>query len=119
MANSLSCGHRSPRSDRSASCSPYCSLGTRWKESRTGCPAFLSKFIVIVSAIVDDTYEYDGNIYVESPHGYSAVYGSFSDVTPLEERPVYAIIDMPIAAKDLPTLVSVEYNGIVYQYTCN
>ena len=26
---------------------PYCSLGTRWRESRTGCPAFLSKFIAI------------------------------------------------------------------------
>ena len=25
----------------------YTHLGTRWKESRTGCPAFLSKFIVI------------------------------------------------------------------------
>src|SRR5699024_8284886 len=24
-----------------------CSLGARWRESRTGCPAFLSKFIVI------------------------------------------------------------------------
>lgn len=72
-----------------------------------------------VSAVVDDTYEYTGDIYVESPYGYSAVKGSFSDVTPLEERPVYAIIDMPIAAKDLPTLVSVEYNGIVYQCTCN
>ena len=29
------------------SCSPYCSLGKRRKGSRTGCPAFLSKFIVI------------------------------------------------------------------------
>ena len=48
MANSLSNGHRSPRRDRSASCSSHCSLGTRWRESRTGCPAFLSKFIVIV-----------------------------------------------------------------------
>ena len=47
MANSLFSGHGSPRGDRSASCSSYCSLGTRWKESRTGCPAFLSKFIVI------------------------------------------------------------------------
>lgn len=47
MANSLSSGHGSPRGDRSASCSSYCSLGTRWRESRTGCPAFLSKFIVI------------------------------------------------------------------------
>ena len=47
MADSLSFGHRSPRRNWSASCSPYCSLGTRWKESRTGCPAFLSKFIVI------------------------------------------------------------------------
>src|SRR5699024_10012214 len=47
MADSLSNGHKSPRRDRSASCSPYCSLGTRWRESRTGCPAFLSKFIVI------------------------------------------------------------------------
>ena len=28
-------------------CSPYCSLGMRRKESRTGYPAFLSKFIVI------------------------------------------------------------------------
>ena len=48
MANSLSNGHKSPRRQGSASCSSYCSLGTRWKESRTGCPAFLSKFIVIV-----------------------------------------------------------------------
>ena len=47
MADSLSNGHGSPRSIWSASCSPYCSLGTRWKESQTGCPAFLSKFIVI------------------------------------------------------------------------
>nr|DAH34104.1 MAG TPA: hypothetical protein [Caudoviricetes sp.] len=47
MANSLSHGHTSPRSDWSASCSSHCSLGTRWRESRTGCPAFLSKFIVI------------------------------------------------------------------------
>ena len=47
MADSLSFGHKSPRRNWSASCSPYCSLGTRWKESRTGCPAFLSKFIVI------------------------------------------------------------------------
>ena len=47
MTDSLSVGHGSPRSDRSASCSPYCSLGKRWKESRTGCPTFLSKFIVI------------------------------------------------------------------------
>ena len=47
MADSLSGGHRSPRRDWSASCSSYCSLGTRWRESRTGCPAFLSKFIVI------------------------------------------------------------------------
>ena len=47
MTDSLSVGHGSPRSDRSASCSPYCSLGMRRKESRTGCPAFLSKFIVI------------------------------------------------------------------------
>ena len=29
------------------SCSPYCSLGKRRKGSRSGCPAFLSKFIVI------------------------------------------------------------------------
>ena len=47
MADSLCYGQRSPRRHWSASCSPYCSLGTRWKESRTGCPAFLSKFIVI------------------------------------------------------------------------
>src|SRR5699024_12215194 len=47
MADSLFFGHGSPRSDRSASCSSHCSLGTRWKEIRTGCPAFLSKFIVI------------------------------------------------------------------------
>src|SRR5699024_9541376 len=47
MADSLSNGHKSPRRDWSASCSPCCSLGTRWRESRTGCPAFLSKFIVI------------------------------------------------------------------------
>ena len=48
MADSLSDGHGSPSGEWSASCSPYCSLGMRWKESRTGCPAFLSKFIVIV-----------------------------------------------------------------------
>ena len=30
------------KSGWSASCSPYCSLGMRWKESRTGCPTFLS-----------------------------------------------------------------------------
>ena len=47
MANSLSCGHESPRRCRLASCSSYCSLGTRWKGSRTGCPASLSKYIVI------------------------------------------------------------------------
>lgn len=51
MANSLSHGHTSPRSDWSASCSSHCSLGTRWRESRTGCPAFLSKFIVIEEKI--------------------------------------------------------------------
>ena len=47
MANSLSCGHESPRRMWLASCSSYCSLGTRWKGSRTGCPASLSKYIVI------------------------------------------------------------------------
>ena len=47
MADSLSNGHRSPRREWSASCSSYCSLGTRWKGNRTGCPASLSKFIVI------------------------------------------------------------------------
>ena len=47
MADSLCIGHGSPRRYWSASCSPYCSLGMRWKESRTGCPTFLSKFIVI------------------------------------------------------------------------
>ena len=47
MADSLSNGHESPRRRWSASCSSHCSLGTRWRESRTGCPAFLSKFIVI------------------------------------------------------------------------
>ena len=47
MADSLSVGLVSPSEVSSASCSSYCSLGTRWKESRTGCPAFLSKFIVI------------------------------------------------------------------------
>ena len=47
MADSLFFGLVSPRSDRSASCSSHCSLGTRRKKSRTGCPAFLSKFIVI------------------------------------------------------------------------
>lgn len=46
MADSLSIGHRSPRRYWSASCSSHCSLGTRWKEGWTGCPAFLSKFIV-------------------------------------------------------------------------
>lgn len=72
-----------------------------------------------VSAVVDGTYEYDGDIYVESPYGYSAIKDSFSDVTPLEERIVYAVIDMPAEAKELPALVSTEYNGTVYQYTCN
>src|SRR5699024_1260738 len=52
MANSLSHGHTSPRSDWSASCSSHCSLGTRWRESRTGCPAFLSKFIVIGAIVL-------------------------------------------------------------------
>ena len=47
MADRLNCGHRSPRRQRSANCSPYCSLGMRWKESWTGCPTFLPKFIVI------------------------------------------------------------------------
>ena len=47
MANSLSCGHESPRRMWLASCSSYYSLGTRWKGSRTGCPASLSKYIVI------------------------------------------------------------------------
>ena len=47
MADSLSVGHSSPVRYWSASCSSYCSLGTRWKEGRTGCPVFLSKFIVI------------------------------------------------------------------------
>ena len=47
MADSLSFGHGSPRRHWSASCSPYCSLGMRRKGSRTGCPTFLSKFIVI------------------------------------------------------------------------
>jgi len=48
MANSLGYGLKSPSLSWLASCSPYCSLGKRWKESRTGGPAFLSKFIVIV-----------------------------------------------------------------------
>lgn len=47
MADSLSHGLISPRSEWSASFSSHCSLGTRWRESRTGCSAFLSKFIVI------------------------------------------------------------------------
>ena len=47
MADSLDYGLLSPRGKSSTSCSPYCSLGMRWKESRTGCPTFLSKFIVI------------------------------------------------------------------------
>ena len=47
MADSLSYGHTSPRRWWSAGCSSYCSLGTRWKESRTGGPASLSNFIVI------------------------------------------------------------------------
>ena len=34
MADSLFFGHGNPRSDRSASCSSHCSLGTRWRESR-------------------------------------------------------------------------------------
>ena len=58
MANSLSHGHTSPRSDWSASCSSHCSLGTRWRESRTGCPAFLSKFIVIGAIIRRKTTDY-------------------------------------------------------------
>ena len=69
MANSLSHGHISPRSDWSASCSSYCSLGTRWRESRTGCPAFLSKFIVI--GVIDhvDDYIYDGTYLLIAEDG--------------------------------------------------
>ena len=58
MANSLCIGHRSPRRQWSASCSPHCSLGKRWKESRTGCPTFLSKFIVIE----DKAFESDAHV---------------------------------------------------------
>ena len=43
----LICGYVNPRYNWSASCSSYCSLGTRRKEHRTGCPVFLSKLIVI------------------------------------------------------------------------
>ena len=48
MANSLPRGRRSLGNQSSAGCSSYCGLGTRWRGSRTGCPAFLSKFIVTV-----------------------------------------------------------------------
>jgi len=34
MADSLINGHASPRKGASASCSSYCSLGTRWKEAQ-------------------------------------------------------------------------------------
>ena len=34
MTDSLSNGHRSPRSEWSDSCSFYCSLGTRWKKAQ-------------------------------------------------------------------------------------
>ena len=75
MADSLSDGHGSPSGEWSASCSPYCSLGMRWKESRTGCPAFLSKFIVIEwrgdNELIDDP-RWDG---YEVPPTSNANYG--------------------------------------------
>ena len=64
MADSLSFGLVSPSEVSSASCSSYCSLGTRWKESRTGCSAFLSKFIVIDEDL--DFFDDDG--YEEEPY---------------------------------------------------
>lgn len=68
-----------------------------------------------VSAIFGDTYEYDGELYVETVRGYDAVHDSFSDVSPLEERTVYAIIKVPTEAKTMPAVISTEYNGKIYQ----
>ncbi len=46
MADSLSNGYRSPRRKWLASCSSYCSLGTRWKEALLDA-GLQPKFIVI------------------------------------------------------------------------
>ena len=40
-------GLRSPRSDRSASCSSYCSFGTRRSKPPAGCQGFQPNYIVI------------------------------------------------------------------------
>ena len=78
MADSLCYGHRSPRKESSASCSHYCSLGMRRKGSRTGCPAFLSKFIVIGKKVSFQCFRYnvkkeqrlwrEGEVYTFSPY---------------------------------------------------
>ena len=53
MANSLDCGIQISRGKRSAGCPSYCSLGMRWKESRTDCClAFLFKYLVIIAVII-------------------------------------------------------------------
>ncbi len=70
-----------------------------------------------VDAVFGDTYEYEGDIYVEDSYGYGAVKDSFLSVTPLSERTMYAIIQVPVSAKEMSALVSVEYNGVVYQYS--
>lgn len=72
---------------------------------------------VKISAVFNDLYEYDSDIYVEDSYGYNAVMDSFLDVTPLSERPIYAIIQVPVSAKEMSALISIEYNGIVYHYS--
>jgi len=69
-----------------------------------------------ISGKFDRTYEYNGDIYVESSYGYTVINNSFSDITPLESRTLYAVIKIPDAAKDLPAVVSIQYNGPTYEY---
>lgn len=69
-----------------------------------------------ISAKLDNKYEYKSDIYVEDAYGYSAVYNSFSGITPLESRPVYAIIEIPSTAKNLPAVISIGFEGTTYKY---
>ncbi len=53
-------GLRSPRSDRSASCSSYCSFGTRRSKPPAGCQGFQPNYIVIGD--FDESYKRSTNI---------------------------------------------------------
>ena len=98
MADSLFFGLVSPRSDRSASCSSHCSLGTRRKKSRTGCPAFLSKFIVIVVKRIelkptDIDVKFEDVLYYRVHEGTNKVDLKYNTMTnysiPMDEFKIY------------------------------